>query len=63
MRKTIFVKYSNERSEEFSIRTVICMENAEKKVIKTPCSEKAEKHVKNNIAGSKAWSKSMRRTG
>ncbi len=47
MRKTIFVKYSNERSEEFSIRTVICMENAEKKVIKTPCSEKAEKHVKN----------------
>ena len=47
MMKTIFVKYSNERSAEFSIRTAICLDGGKKKVIKTPCSEKADKHVKN----------------
>ena len=47
MMKTIFVKYSNERSAEFSIRTAICLDGGKRKVIKTPCSEKADKHVKN----------------
>ncbi len=45
--KTIFVKYSNERSDAFAIRTEICLENSKKKVKKTPCSEKAENHVRN----------------
>lgn len=47
MMKTIFVKYSNERSEQFAIRTSICAEDSKKKVVKVPCSEKAEIHVKN----------------
>ena len=47
MKKTIFVKYSNERSEAFAIRTDIYQMDSQKKVKKSPCSEKAEIHVRN----------------
>ncbi len=45
-----YVKYSNDRSEEYKIKTVICQgEDNRKEVRKYPLTEKAKEHVKNML--------------
>lgn len=45
--KCIFSKYSNDRSEKFSMRTDIILEDGKRKVIKQAESEKGKEHLDN----------------
>lgn len=48
MEELLFVKYSNERAQEFSIRTELREDdNGEKKIVKVPTNNLAAKHVEN----------------
>ena len=46
MQKMIYSKYSNERAEEFQIRTDICEEkNRSRFVRKVACTDKSREHL------------------
>ena len=55
MQKMIYSKYSNERAEEFQIRTDICEEkNRSRFVRKVACTDKSREHLlcKQEVIGS-----------
>ena len=58
----IFSKYSNDRSENFAVRTDIYLENGRKKVIKTAETAKGIEHLENILRYSKKLEKLYKNT-